>query len=195
MARLPQLKNGLRAFIRPRVFLLGLLLLLLAFGGYKAQRVWRLMRSLQGHLDQLQAAADGSADLGLDAVGESLQGARADLEALQSEVAPFLPLTRFLVWVPGVGGDLRAAPLLLDVALPVAEAGVIAIATNEGIRLELHDAQGPCVQRARWAVITDGKNTVSGCWVPQPPDQVAIAWLDGDYTLFPISVFREPEKL
>jgi len=90
---------------------------------------------------------------------------------------------------------MKHAALALLIAAGAAEAGVIAIATNDGIRLELHDAQGPCVQRARWAVITDGKNTVSGCWVPQPPDQVAIAWLDGDYTLFPISVFREPEKL
>jgi hypothetical protein len=126
MARLPKLKNGLKGSIGLRKVALGLVLLVLAFGGYKALRVWRLVDSLQGHLDQLQAAADGTADPGLGGVGESLRGAHADLEALQTEVALFLPLTRFLGWLPGVGGDVREAPALLDVALPVAEAGVIA---------------------------------------------------------------------
>ena len=76
-----------------------------------------------------------------------------------------------------------------------ANADVVAIATHENIRLELHDVAGPCQGRALWAVITDGTRRVSGCWVPQPPDQISIAWLDGDVTVLPISVFREPEKL
>ena len=25
--------------------------------------------------------------------------------------------------------------------------------------------------------------------------EIAVVWLDGDYTVFPIGVFREPEKL
>jgi hypothetical protein len=90
---------------------------------------------------------------------------------------------------------MKHAALALLIAAGAAEAGVIAIATNENIRLELHDAQGPCVDRARWAVITDGKRSVSGCWVPKPPAEIAVAWLDGDYTTLPIGMFREPEKL
>jgi len=90
---------------------------------------------------------------------------------------------------------MKHAALALILAASAAQADVVAIATHENIRLELHDAQGPCVDRARWAVITDGTRTVSGCWIPQPPAEISIAWMDGDYTTLPIGVFREPEKL
>jgi hypothetical protein len=139
MAGLSRLKIGLRGLKRRRVILLGLLLLLLAFGGYKAQRVWRLARSLQSWLDELQAMADNSAEVELRDVGESLRGAHADLEALRSEVALFMPLTRYLGWVPVVGGDLRAAPALLDVALAVTEAGTTAF---DGLEPLLELAEG-----------------------------------------------------
>ena len=89
----------------------------------------------------------------------------------------------------------RCIALALVVASSAAQADVVAVATHENIRLELHNVAGPCQGRALWAAITDGTRTVSGCWVPQPPDQISVAWLDGDYTTLPISVFREPEKL
>jgi hypothetical protein len=90
---------------------------------------------------------------------------------------------------------MKHAALALLIAAGAANASVVAIATHENIRLELHNVAGPCQERALWAVITDGKRTISGCWVPKPPDQISVAWLDGDYTTLPISVFREPEKL
>jgi hypothetical protein len=126
MARSSKLKHGLGALTWRRGIFLGALLLLLLLAGIKAQRVWGLARSLQQRLDQLQALADGNAEGGLGAVGDSLRGAHADLDALRSEVGFLLPLTRSLGWVPGVGGDLQAAPALLDVALSVTEAGTIA---------------------------------------------------------------------
>ena len=92
-------------------------------------------------------------------------------------------------------GEVKRAALALIVLAGAAQADVIAIATNENIRLELHNTAGPCQGRALWAAITDGTRTVSGCWVPQPPDQVSIAWLDGDYSTVPIGAFKEPEKL
>ena len=90
---------------------------------------------------------------------------------------------------------MKRAALALLIAASAAQADVVAVATHQNIRLELHNTAGPCQGRALWAAITDGKRTVSGCWIPQPPDQIAVAWLDGDYTTLPISVFREPEKL
>jgi hypothetical protein len=126
MARLSKLKNGLGALTWRRGIFLGALLLLLLLAGYKAQRVWGLARSLQHRLDELQALADGSVEGELGAVGDNLQGAHADLDALRSEAGFLLPLTRSLGWVPGVGGDLRAAPALLDVASSVTGAGTIA---------------------------------------------------------------------
>ena len=90
---------------------------------------------------------------------------------------------------------MKHAALALLFAAGAAQADVVAIATHENIRLELHNVAGPCQERALWAVISDGKRTVSGCWIPQPPDQISVAWLDGDHTTLPIAVFREPEKL
>ncbi len=126
MVRLPGLKSRLGRLIWPRGVLFAALLLLLALGAYKGRRVWGLLGSLQERLDELQAAADGSSDVGLGALGASLRGAEADLDALRGEVGIFLPLTRHLGWVPGVGGDLRAAPVLLDVAQSVTQAGSVA---------------------------------------------------------------------
>lgn len=90
---------------------------------------------------------------------------------------------------------MKHAALALLIAAGAAQADVVAVATHQNIRLELHNTAGPCQERALWAVITDGTRRISGCWIPQPPDQIAVAWLDGDYTTLPISVFREPEKL
>jgi len=90
---------------------------------------------------------------------------------------------------------MKAAALALLLAAGAANADVVAIATHENIRLELHNTAGPCQGQALWAVITDGTRRVSGCWRVRPPDQISVAWLDGDYTTLPISVFREPEKL
>ncbi len=136
MARLP--KPGLKALNWRRGALL-VLVLLVALGAYKAQRIWGLARSLQGRLDELQAVADGSGDLELRDATESLRGAHADLLALRGQLALFMPLTRLLGWVPGVGGDLRAAQALLDAALALTEAGTIAI---DGLEPLLELAEG-----------------------------------------------------
>jgi hypothetical protein len=103
-----------------------MLILLLSLAGYKAYRVWQLTHSLEQRLDDLQTVAEGDADQGLRDTGENLRGAHADLTALKSEIGLVLPFTQWLGWVPAVGGDLRAVPALLDVALSVTEAGKIA---------------------------------------------------------------------
>lgn len=90
---------------------------------------------------------------------------------------------------------MKHAALALLLAAGAAQADVVAVATHQNIRLELHNVAGPCQEQALWAVITDGKRTVSGCWLVRPPDQVSIAWLDGDYSTVPIGAFKEPEKL
>jgi hypothetical protein len=90
---------------------------------------------------------------------------------------------------------MKHAALALLLAASAAQADVVAVATHQNIRLELHNVAGPCQERALWAVITDGKRTVSGCWLVRPPDQISISLLDGDYSTVPIGVFKEPEKL
>lgn len=84
-------------------------------------------RSLQGHLQALEAAAGGGvADLDAASVedaGAHLAAMHDDLVALEGLAAPFLPLCRYLGWVPTYGGDLAAAPDLLDVAVGTSAAG------------------------------------------------------------------------
>jgi hypothetical protein len=63
--------------------------------------------------------ADTSAILqleGLQSIEGELAQAETDLRAVESELAPLLALSPRLGWLPRVGGDLKAAPHLLDLA-------------------------------------------------------------------------------
>ncbi len=136
--------TGLRARLKKlklRYLVLALLVLALAFGAYKAWRLWKLAQSLQTRLDQLQAVADGGDEVELRDLKEVVSGAHADLKSLRREVAFVLPLTPHLGWVPKVGGDLQAAPALLDVALAVTEAGTLALDGLDPL-LDLAEGEG-----------------------------------------------------
>jgi hypothetical protein len=82
--------------------------------------------SLRSHLASLEQLAQGGTDeldlIDLEPVGQHLAGMRHDLEVIQSQVGPLLPAARLLRWVPRYGGDLVAAPDLLDIAVGVASA-------------------------------------------------------------------------
>jgi hypothetical protein len=100
----------------PRLILLGLLLLL-AWGGYKAWRIATLAQSLQGRLNEAQALLPGgSGTPDVQAALALVHGTRADVVALRAEAGPFLALAPALGWVPAYGGDLVAAPHLLAIA-------------------------------------------------------------------------------
>jgi hypothetical protein len=118
---------------RRRILFLGALALLLIFGAFKTARVLGLVRSLMTHLDQLEAFTAAETNPSLRQMDETLRGAHADLQALRGEIAWVLPITRRLGWLPGVGGDLQAAPALLDTALHVTEAGVLALDSLEPV--------------------------------------------------------------
>ena len=81
--------------------------------------------SLQDHLRYLESLAQGGSSAGaeLESAGEHLVGMRQDLEAIQSLAGPLLPVGRVLGWVPKHGGDLAAAPELMDLAVGVAVSG------------------------------------------------------------------------
>jgi hypothetical protein len=98
----------------------------LALLALKAWQVVSTVRSLQSRLAQAQAMAQSAnRNLELDRVDSLLMGARADVRSLRSEAGPFLSLAPHLGWLPGFGGDLQAAPALLDIADSLIEAGVI----------------------------------------------------------------------
>jgi len=116
---------------------------LVALGG-AALLVWgaRLVQtglSLRKHLAQAQALVEGPAlpapnlrsevegagrldPAGACALVQDLQG---DVEALQRRAGGLIRLAPRLGWLPGLGGDLRAAPHFMSVAQGLAEAGAI----------------------------------------------------------------------
>ena len=117
---------------RGRWIVMGLILiLLLALGfwaGGKGVRLWRHLNSLRAVLPQLEARAklEALGDLqpaDFAALKDDFSTLEADLAAIEAEMRPFLPLTRYLGWVPKFGGDILAAPTLLEVASGVARAG------------------------------------------------------------------------
>ncbi len=100
-------------------------LLIIGWVVFAALQVLDRAHSLQGHLSYLESLAqgDGSALAELGSAGEHLAGMRQDLEDIQSLARPLLPVGRVLGWVPKYGGDLAAAPELMDLAVGVAVSG------------------------------------------------------------------------
>jgi hypothetical protein len=137
-----------------RIDVIAVLVLLLGVGlfGGKAYRLWRHLSSARQHLRALDGMMpkEGSKleelmPLDLQAVGGELSGIREDFEALQAEWGPFLPLSPKLGWLPYLGGDVAAAPRLLEIGVRISSAGEIAfdglapvaeLALREGPRSE-----------------------------------------------------------
>ncbi len=122
---------------RRRLVLL-FLLLLVGLLGYRLWRVGQAALALRDDLKALQALADADRP-DITAATTLLRETHADLLTLRREAGPFLPLTRYLGWVPRWGGEVRAAPDLLAMALSLTEAGVTAL---DGVEPLLALAQG-----------------------------------------------------
>jgi len=141
---------------------LGLILvLLLALGlwaGSKGLRLWRHLNSLRATLSRLEARAKPEA-LGrlqpadFAALKEDFATLEADLAAIEAEVGLFLPLARHLGWVPKVGGDIQAAPVLLEMASGVAAAGRL---TVEWVEPLLAEESGSLLEQALPALVDAG---------------------------------------
>jgi hypothetical protein len=108
------------------VFLTGAALILAACG----VRAWWLgttLLSLDGHVRGIQTLA-AARQAGPDAIipaREHIIGIRDGLTALRAELGPCMSFGRHLGWMPGMGGDLEAAPDLFEMALSVADAGAL----------------------------------------------------------------------
>lgn len=89
-------------------------------------RLALIARSLRAHLAQAQALADASAAPDAAAACGLARDLRGDVVALEGLVAAPAQLAPALGWLPGIGGDLRAAPHLLETADGLTEAGALA---------------------------------------------------------------------
>jgi len=95
----------------------------------KAYRMYNAYQAANAHLTVLQTLitedATSLTEIEPTRVEEELRGTVAGFEVLYQEARPFLPLTRYLGWVPGYGGDIQAAPYLLEAGRDASRAGLI----------------------------------------------------------------------
>lgn len=136
-----------------------LLIATLVFGVSRLLRLRRLLTSAQTSLGQLDhALAGGEASLAqllqepkrtteLQSVITNLD---TDLADIEEAAWPLLSLSPYLSWLPGIGGDVEAAPHLLDLARGVTDSARI-----------LMDSMAPLVDRLNG---TDGG---LGQWGPE----------------------------
>ncbi len=108
--------------------MLGLVLVIagLALVGVQAIRIAAAARSLQIRIARAQALAQsGAARPDMAEVQDLLLGLRSDVTSLRASTRSLLWLAPHLGWLPGVGGDVEAAPALLETADGLTEAGVL----------------------------------------------------------------------
>jgi Protein of unknown function (DUF4012) len=103
--------------------------LMIAFGAVLLSagllRTALTVNSLWGHLGQAQALADSPKDILPQAACELVLNLRNDIVSIQQDAGALVSFAPTLGWLPGVGGDLRAAPQLLATADGLTEAGAI----------------------------------------------------------------------
>jgi hypothetical protein len=108
-------------WLRPLGWCLALLglALLLAWAG----RLARAGLSLRVHLSQAQSLLAHPSEAGPAAACLLVRDMRQDIVVLRNEGGVLAGLAPALAWLPRIGGDLRAAPQLLDFADGMSEAG------------------------------------------------------------------------
>jgi len=92
--------------------------------GAALSRLWTAASALQADLVALESLpAEGAQAPDIEQAVALLHTTRADLETLQAAARPFLWLAPYLGWLPRYGPDIRAAPVLLGIALDLTTAG------------------------------------------------------------------------
>jgi hypothetical protein len=98
--------------------------------------------SLREHLAQAQALADDPGALDLMEACGLVRDLRDDVVALRREAGGLVQLAPLLGWLPGIGGELQAAPHLLDTADGLTETGTLTCDALEPALTSLGDTEG-----------------------------------------------------
>ncbi len=119
------------------------LLAVVAFLGFRAFRAATAARSALQEVRALQELnRDALASLdpaSLVALRDRFARLEADLTTIETQAGPFLPISRRLGWLPGVGAEAAAAPELLQLGKQTATAGRAAL---DGATAVLAASQG-----------------------------------------------------
>ncbi len=110
---------------------IALLLIFVALGYVRYRSIAARLTSVWQTLQWIETTiqADPAAALSLENLRtfeEELAQVEADLKGVRNELRPLLSLAPHLGWIPAVGGDLKAAPHLLDAAIDMVGAGRLA---------------------------------------------------------------------
>jgi len=111
--------------------------------------------SLREHLAQAQALADNPQSLDPMEACSLVRDLRGDVVALRRETGGLIQLAPLVGWLPGIGGELRAAPHLLDTADGLTEAGTLTCDALEPALTSLSDAEGERLTPEQMIVLLD----------------------------------------
>jgi len=130
--------------------LAAILLAVIALGVLTLLRIRGHLQSVQAGLERLESSLTPSPQdlaplLGdpaqLEALQATLEGLDSDLTALERLGRPLLFLAPHLGWLPGVGGEIEAAPKLLTMAHGTLEAARLALAGVAPLSRDLAQAE------------------------------------------------------
>jgi len=138
-------------FVRRVILFLILSLVLIAGLGYAA-RTGSHVVAVRGHLQEIEKAArnplgDLVKPTGLASLQTELSQAEADLVLLRADLDPVLDKLTGLGWLPFVGEDLRAAPVVLDMGLQFVKGGRLAVEAAAPLA-DLGSAASPANRRS-----------------------------------------------
>jgi hypothetical protein len=111
--------------------------------------------ALRNHLTEAQALADAPESLDpVEACG-LVHDLRGDVVALRQEAGGLAQLAPLLGWLPGIGGELRAVPHLLNTADGLTEAGTLTCNALEPALTSLSDIEGESLTPEQVTVLLD----------------------------------------
>jgi hypothetical protein len=145
----PKRRTPPRKTVLKRIFLIALLFFLIgtAIAGFsKGKRIYALVLALKQDVATLQALAVSPNLETLNQSGPHLADLRSNFELLKEESAAILWLAPVSKWVPVYGGDLSAAPDLIELV----DALLASVEQSYSAALPLLDS--PAISEDRWNI-------------------------------------------